>query len=103
MSKRPGDPGYAPGWCIHYRYNHSLAPGQLDTCEAGVDYATFTFKFDVRPCFLTQEGKSKPGAIACDKLRRPTPEEIKAHRKWLAERRELLITGQQPRRRNPAR
>lgn len=19
MSKRPGDPGYAPGWCIHYR------------------------------------------------------------------------------------
>ena len=37
MSKRKGDPGYAPDWCIHYRYNRGLKAGESDTCEAGVE------------------------------------------------------------------
>jgi hypothetical protein len=35
MSKRPGDPGYAAGWCIHYRASRISGKG-YDTCEAGV-------------------------------------------------------------------
>lgn len=83
MSKRPGDPGYADGWCIHYRYNRDLKPGQPDTCEAGVDYSTFQgTKYPQRPCFL-DKGHSKPDAMPCAKLRLPTADEIAAHEKWL--------------------
>lgn len=95
MSKRPGDPGYAAGWCIHYRYNHDrdLQGGKPDTCEAGVDYKTFEgTKFPVRPCFLDKQGQSKPDALPCEHLRRPTPEEIAAHEKWLEFRMDKLGT-----------
>lgn len=87
MSKRADDPGYAPGWCIHYRYNRDPKPGE-NTCEAGVDLDKFHgTKFGTRPCFLdSKTGESKPDAAPCEKLRRPTPEEIAEHEKW-AERR----------------
>ena len=97
MSKRPGDPGYAAGWCIHYRYNHDrdLKGGQPDTCEAGVDYQTFRGEgksYKQQPCFLTDRGESKPDAMPCAHLRRPTPDEIALHEDWLTERQKLLAT-----------
>jgi hypothetical protein len=80
MSKRPGDPGYAAGWCIHFR---SL--GSHTTCEVGVPYSNFASS--MRPCFLDDKtGESKPDALHCDKLRRPTKEEIDLHEQWLKER-----------------
>jgi hypothetical protein len=85
MSKREGDPGYAAGRCIHYRSPSAGGgrPGH-DTCEAGVDYASFHgVKFDRRPCFLDTGGCSKPDAIACEHLRPPSPEEIAAHETWI--------------------
>jgi hypothetical protein len=88
MSKRAGDPGYAAGWCIHYRYNRDE---KITTCEAGVDYTTLPKLFSIRPCFLTEAGESKPGAATCSKLRRPTPEEIKTHEVWLKERHKVLF------------
>jgi hypothetical protein len=82
MSKRPGDPGYAAGWCIHYR-----SPSHHKDCEAGISFDAMTgTKFDVRPCFLTDKGESKLGAAVCAHLRRPTPEEIAAHEIWIEER-----------------
>lgn len=91
MSKRVGDPGYAPNWCIHYRYNRNLKPGQPDTCEAGVEYESFRgAAFARRPCFLDGSGASKPDALKCPQLRRPTPEEIAAHEEWAEKRMGLL-------------
>ena len=94
MSKRLGDPGYAANWCIHYRSPH-IAPGQpeLETCEAGVPFSAWRpTTFAVRPCFLDDNGQSKPGALPCEHLRRPTLEEIAAHEVWLENRMELLST-----------
>lgn len=94
MSKRPGDSGYAPGWCIHYR-----AASEHDTCEAGVAYETFrkdNFKasFATQPCFLTKNGKSKEGACHCEHLRLPTPEEIALHKEYLKNRMEMYCIVQ---------
>lgn len=63
-----------------------------DTCEAGVDYSTMDgVKFDQRPCFLDDKtGESKPSALPCEHLRRPTPEEIAAHQGWVAARMDQL-------------
>lgn len=84
MSKRPGDPGYAAGWCIHYRYNRDAKAGQPNTCEAGVDYEAWRgIRHEMQPCFLDDKGRSKPAAMPCPSLRRPTPEEIAAHEIWL--------------------
>lgn len=83
MSKRPGDPGYSGSWCIHFRdaFRHK-------TCEAGVEFAKFDdVKFGKRPCFLIKEtGASKPDAAPCERLRRPTPDEIAAHDEWITAR-----------------
>lgn len=88
MSKRAGDPGYAPGWCIHYR-----SPQHGSTCEAGEEFAQWRGRgHDVTPCFLTKDGKSKPGALPCPHLRLPTPEEIVAHEKWAADHFEKQVT-----------
>ncbi len=84
MNKRPGDAGYADGWCIHYRYNRDKKKPEDDTCEAGVRYDTFP-KFSSRPCYL-DKGKSKPDALPCDHLRVPTPKEITDHEKYIDER-----------------
>lgn len=93
MSKRPGDPGYAANWCIHYRYNRGLKPGAPDTCEAGVDYEAWRgTKHDAQPCFLTVTGESKAEAAHCPHLRRPTADEIVAHESWIANRMERLGT-----------
>lgn len=83
--KRIGDPGYAGGWCIHYR-----APSNNnETCEAGIRYDSMTGTFATRPCFL-DNGKSKPEATECPLLRRPTAEEIKTHEEWVKSRIERL-------------
>jgi hypothetical protein len=80
MSKRPGDEGYAAGWCIHYRYNRNVNKPEDDTCEAGVRFDQFKgTKHDVRPCFLDDKGQSKPDALPCEHLRRPTTKEITLH------------------------
>jgi len=90
MSKRPGDPGYAGQWCIHYRYNRNLKPGEPNTCEAGVDYAAWDgVKHQSRPCFL-DKGRSKPDAQSCPKLRRPTEQEMADHERWLEKRMDLM-------------
>lgn len=85
MSKRPNDPGYAAGWCIHYRASHG---GETFTdCEAGVPFEKWNgTKFATRPCFLDEKGQSKPDAMPCEHLRRPTPDEIADHEVWLAGR-----------------
>jgi hypothetical protein len=96
VSKRPGDPGYAAGWCVHYRSPVGGAGRpDHDTCEAGVAYDTFKtgdFKtrFAQQPCFLTEKGKSRPGALPCPNLRRPTPEEIAAHEAWVNQRLNMM-------------
>lgn len=95
MSKRPGDPGYSAGWCIHYRGITGPRGEIVTSCEAGVEYATFRNAEGKRlaaqqPCFLDDHGRSKPGALHCEHLRRPTPEEIAAHEQWLAGRIEKL-------------
>lgn len=91
MSKRPGDPGYAAGWCIYYRYNRDVKPGQPNTCEAGVDYAAWNgIGHASRPCFLDEKGRSKPDAVHCPKLRRPTTEEIALHKGWLDQRFKIM-------------
>ena len=87
MSKIKGDPGYRPQWCIHYRYNRS----EPDTCEAGVDYEAWRgISHDKQPCFLDETGLSKPDAIHCPHLQRPTPEEIAAHEEWSKKHREVF-------------
>lgn len=93
MSKRKGDPGYAPGWCIHYRSPlQEFGKPDLTTCEAGVEFKLVRPKtgptFRGQPCFLTDKGESKPDALPCEKLRRPTPEEIAVHEKWVEDRME---------------
>ena len=63
-----------------------------DDCEAGVPYSMFDgTRFDVRPCFL-DNGQSKPNALHCEHLRRPTADEIAAHDKWMAGRLSRLGT-----------
>jgi hypothetical protein len=89
VSKLQGDPGYRAGWCIHYRPPTGFGPGGKghDDCEAGVRYDTFAQpRIRTQPCFLTDKGESKPDALPCEKLRRPTPEEIAAHEKWSEDR-----------------
>ena len=89
MSKRIGDPGYADGWCIHYRYVHERdRAGLAHTCEAGIDYSTFG-PGPGQPCFL-DKGKSRPDAKPCGLLRLPTSEEITAHEDWIEGRMNLL-------------
>jgi hypothetical protein len=100
MSKRPGDPGYAPGWCIHYRSpSQGLRKPDLTTCEAGVEYKSVQPQtgptFRGQPCFLTDKGESKPDALPCPKLRRPTPEEIAAHEQWFDARMNVMATVMQ--------
>ena len=93
MSKRPGDPGYAPGWCIHYRFRGEAGEPNPKTCEAGVPYARFEgTSLATRPCFLTN-GQSRPGATVCENLRRPTPEEIAEHEEWARGRMRKLALG----------
>lgn len=88
MSRLKGDPGYRGGWCIHYRPSSDT----VTTCEAGVEFSTLHgTKFETRPCFLTKTEDSKPLAAPCDKLRRPTPEEIAAHDAWSKVRQEGLF------------
>jgi hypothetical protein len=105
MSKRPGDPGYAAGWCIHYRYNRDVKKPEDDTCEAGVRYDQFRGdgkSFKTQPCFLDELGRSKPDALPCMAIRRPTTEEIAVHEKWLEGRMNqmgVVMKGIQPWRR----
>jgi hypothetical protein len=79
------DRGQKPGWCIHYRAPKIGGFGNgHDDCEAGVPFKTFEgVPFDYRPCFLDKDtGESKPVAVPCQHLRRPTPEEIATNRAW---------------------
>ncbi len=98
MAKRPGDPGQAAGWCIHYTAPPRIKLGGGEAphiCAAGVNLGE-TFKgtkFAVRPCFLDQvTGESQPDALPCQHLRRPTPEEIALHEAWADQRLDLLRT-----------
>lgn len=47
---------------------------------------TERWRFQTQPCFLTDAGESKPDAMPCEHLRRPTPEEIGLHEAWRVER-----------------
>lgn len=98
MSKRPGDPGYAPGWCIHYRYDRTAKRMADSACDAGVRYGDIAGKDDLGivrrlPCFLNE--KQQPAhaeAVSCPKFRAPTQEEIKAHEEWVEKRMGRLRT-----------
>ena len=75
-----GEHGHPANWCVHYRYNRDARKPEDDTCKAGVRFDTFAgSKFHTRPCFLDDFGRSKPGAVPCASLRRPTAEEITAN------------------------
>lgn len=64
--------------------NHFRSMVEHKTCEAGVEYESLKgIPFDERPCFAT-DGIPKGGG--CDKAEYPTPEEVEAEKKWLAER-----------------
>ena len=82
VSKRPNDPGYAAGWCIHYRSPHG---GETFTdCEADVPFSKWDgTKFATRPCFLDDKGQSKPDVVPCEHLRLPTEKEIADHEIWV--------------------
>lgn len=102
MSATIEKPGHRAGWCIHYRAPKigTFGHGHED-CEAGVPFANFSgVKFDQRPCFLDKEtGESNPGAVPCEHLRRPTPDEIAARKVWQDERMNKLgvvMTGIMP-------
>lgn len=83
MSKRKGDPGYAPGWCIHFR-----SMGQHDTCEKGVPYNSFKERtLERMPCYNTKGDK-----LFCEHHRLPTKEEIAAHEEWSAKSFNKLTT-----------
>lgn len=93
MSKRPGDPGYAPGWwCIYYRYDRATKRTADAVCDAGVRYGDVAPGDDYGifgrlPCFLDAKGVPKHVAAAsCPKLRAPTPEEIALHEEWIEKR-----------------
>lgn len=95
MSKRVGDPGYAAGWCIHYRGITGPRGEEVTSCAKGVEYESFratNFKSTLaqQPCFLDEKGRSKPGALPCEHLRRPTAAEIIAHDAWVGARLKLL-------------
>jgi hypothetical protein len=92
MSKLTGDPGYRAGWCIHYRAPGGYLGKGHDTCEAGVRFEIWRgIGHDKQPCFLDKAGKSKPDALVCEHLRRPTPQEIEEHEKWADARMNTMI------------
>lgn len=69
--------GHPPGWCIHYRSPSGPKGERVTECAAGVSYDLWRrTPFAQRPCFLDREGKSKPGAVECAHLRRPTTQEM---------------------------
>jgi hypothetical protein len=96
MSKLTGDPGYRAGWCIHY-----CAPPPLfgpdakkpHVCEAGVQMEKWSGHG--QPCFLDKKGQSKPDALPCEFLRRPTAEEIAEHEKWSDARLKMMVVVMQ--------
>lgn len=64
--------------------NHFRSMAEHKACEAGVEYESLKgIPFDARPCFTTN---GVPNGGCCDKAAYPTPEEIEAEEKWLAER-----------------
>jgi hypothetical protein len=90
VSKRPGDPGYAAGWCIHFR---SMA--QNNTCEAGIDYTALNGGTEYRrmhklPCFIKGDDKPKQ-RVQCEHFTAPTSDEVTLHELWEEDGRKLLI------------
>jgi hypothetical protein len=94
MSKRQGDPGYATGWCIHFR-----SMGRYDTCEKDVPYDQFHgTHLSQRPCFLDPKYASDD-KLPCEHLRKPTAEEAAAHEGWVVTRMNrmaLVMEGIEP-------
>jgi hypothetical protein len=98
MSKRPGDPGYAAGWCVHYRSDPRVRSEDA-TCEAGVRYVDFNDgktagMYLALPCFRDKKtGEQKhPNARPCAKVRVPTTEDVTAHEAWLYSRMTIFST-----------
>ena len=91
MSKRPGDHGYPPGWCIYYR-----GMDRHDTCETGVNYGDLAggrFGCHQRlPCFIKTPDEHAEKRVPCEQFRAPTKEAIAAHEKWVGERMNVLGT-----------
>lgn len=89
MSKRPGDPGYAAGWCIHFR-----SMGASKTCEKGVNYDALAGgpigSFHRLPCFIKSPDEHAAERVKCDHFRPPTAEEITAHETWVTARMDRL-------------
>lgn len=89
MSKRPGDPGYAAGWCIHFR-----SMGHHETCEQGVNYDALAGgrqgSFSRLPCFIQTPDPHAETRVACEHFRAPTPDEIDAHETWVETRMDVL-------------
>ncbi len=87
-----GEHGHPATWCVHYRSPNGQNGEEVKTCDAGVTYAFFHgVKFDRRPCFLDTKGNSKPDAMACAHILRPTAEEIATHAKWVKERGQKVL------------
>ena len=89
------DRGHRPRWCIHYRGIRGPRGEEVTSCKKGVEYSSFKNAEGKRlmaeqPCFLDENGNSQPGALPCEHLRRPTPDEIAQNRKWFKARMERL-------------
>jgi hypothetical protein len=94
MSERKW-PGQRAGWCIHYRASPAFHMKDKPwICGAGVDIdeAWAGVSHSKQPCFLDDRGNSKPDAVPCAQLRRPTPEEIAEYEAWRTGRMEKLTT-----------
>jgi hypothetical protein len=81
MTEKFTPPGHRAKWCIHYRYSDDHGNVYAE-CAAGIAYSTLPKLLKEKPCFLTEKGESEPHAAPCEKLRRPTPEEIAARAEW---------------------
>jgi hypothetical protein len=88
MSRPTSDQGQAPGWCVHYGFDRSQGKA---VCAVGLDPKRWLEDFKANkaegqsyinycPCYLTDAGESQPDAQECQQLRRPTPEEMAAHK-----------------------
>lgn len=90
MGKRKGgEYGYAASWCVHYR-----SPSEGKECGAGIPFERWrTTPFAQQPCFLNKDMSSKPGAMSCPKLRRPTAEEVAQHDVYVRRRGVMLFAA----------
>jgi hypothetical protein len=74
-----------PHWCLNYK----RPKDRHSQCQAGYKYNKVWrgCSYEKMPCFLNEDGESKPGAKKCLGLERPSPANISAWERWKLARR----------------